>query len=131
MEIVDWDALGSNIARLRKLRRWTQKELADKISVHSSMITRWEKGQIHPKDSQVLLIAEALQVSRAELLAAHTSPAGTKKKSFHGVDQELDQLLEQVPSLEPTDREALKAVIQAMLIKSRVRDAVGAGLLAS
>ncbi len=130
MEFTDWDALGGNLARVRKLRRWTQKELADKVNVHSSMITRWEKGQIHPKESQVSQLAEALQVSQDELFASRGA-APSKKKPSASVDHELGQLLEQVPSLDPADREALKAVIQAMLIKNRVRDAVGGGLLAS
>ena len=130
MELIDWDALGGNIARIRKLRRWTQKDLADKVNVHSSMITRWEKSQIYPKESQVSLLAQALEVSKEELFSAQAVPPGRSKPSA-GVDQELGRLLEQVPSLDPADREALKAVIQAMLVKSRVRDAVGAGLLAS
>lgn len=130
MEFIDWDALGGNITRVRKLRRWTQKDLADKVNVHSSMITRWEKSQIYPKESQVSLLAQALEVSPEELFSAQAAPPGKHKPSA-GVDQELGRLLEQVPSLDPADREALKAVIQAMLVKSRVRDAVGAGLLAS
>lgn len=126
MDFIDWDALGGNIARFRKLRRWTQKELADKLSVHSSMITRWEKGQIRPKESQIVLIAQALQISQSDLLLSDKAPSPKKTFSATVTDQELASLLEQVVTLDPVDRDALKAVIQAMLVKSRVRDAVGA-----
>jgi len=127
MDFINWDVLCHNIAKFRKLRRWTQKDLADKLSVHPTMITRWEKGQIHPKEAQVKLIAQALQITEEDLLSAVASkPTARKGFSRQTLDPELSQLLEQVATLDQVDREALKAVINAMLIKNRVRDAVGA-----
>lgn len=106
------------------MRRLTQKELADHLNVHSSMVTRWQQGQIHPKHSQILEIAKALSVPHEELLNSRivASTRGTRV-SVDG-DPELSELLEQLSSLDGSDRQALKAVIQAMVMKNRVRDAV-------
>lgn len=128
MEFLDWASLGGNLTRVRKLRRWTQKELADRLSVHTSMVTRWEKGQIRPKETQVQQIAEALEVSTAELLAP--LPAGSASEApVPAVEPELAELLRQVSFLDKSDRQAVKAVIEAMVVKNRIRDVVGSSRL--
>lgn len=128
MEFLDWESLGGNLTRIRKLRRWTQKELADRLSVHTSMVTRWEKGQIRPKEAQVQQIAEALEVSTADLLAP--LPAGSASESpVPAVEPELAELLRQVSFLDKSDRQAVKAVIEAMVVKNRIRDVVGSSRL--
>lgn len=125
MEFLNWDGVGHHIARVRKLRRWTQKELADKLNVHTSMITRWEKGQIQPKESQVAQIARALDVKQDEFF----SPRADLSPMSSSSDPELAVLLGQIASLDEGDRQALKAVIQAMVVKSRVREAMGSAQL--
>ena len=128
MEIKDWDAVGHHIARVRKLRRWTQKELADKLNVNASMVSRWEKGQIYPKEAQIEQIAEALKVKTDELNLPKS--ASVAPLVSMGKDLELLALLEQISALDEGDKQALKAVVQAMIIKSHVRDAMGAAHLA-
>lgn len=130
MDFHNWDLVGSNISRVRKLRRWTQKEVADRLDIHTSMITRWEKGQIHPKETQVAQIARALEVKSEELFLPLSEPIPSRSSAAGG-DSDLSTLLEQVSSLDDSDKQALKAVIQAMVIKSRVCDAMGTAHLAS
>ncbi|MDE7191727.1 MAG: helix-turn-helix domain-containing protein [Clostridia bacterium] len=53
---------------LRKLKGYTQKELAAMISCDQSMIARWEKGECEPTASAIKKIAVVFNVSADYLL---------------------------------------------------------------
>ena len=40
--------IGDTLARLRKDRGMTQKELAEKLNVSDKTVSKWEKGQSYP-----------------------------------------------------------------------------------
>ena len=52
----------------RKMRGLTQGKLAEMGGVHVNTILRWEYGKREPKASELRKIAEALNVTEAELL---------------------------------------------------------------
>jgi len=113
-------AFGKNLMRLRKLKGWTQRELADLINIDNSMIARWENGKVLPRSATIQKIAEALEVSVDELLVAF---ADNPTLHHNGLDDsELAELLNNVAVLEARDREALKAVLEAMYVRYRVKE---------
>lgn len=59
-------ALGSRLRELRRLRGLSQEELAWKADLELSQISRIERGVINTSVSQVLSIAEALEISLPE-----------------------------------------------------------------
>lgn len=59
---------GKTIKELREKRRFTQKELADKICVSDKTVSKWETGKGLPDVSVIEDLAKALGVSIAELL---------------------------------------------------------------
>lgn len=52
----------------RKMRGLTQGKLAEMVGVHVNTILRWEYGKREPKASELQKIADALNVTEAELL---------------------------------------------------------------
>ena len=60
---------GEFIARLRKEKGYSQKELAGRLSVTDKAISRWETGKGFPDVSLLEPLSEALDVSVGELLA--------------------------------------------------------------
>lgn len=58
---------GARIAHTRKVRRLTQRELADLSHVSYSMLTKVEQGVLPPSPSVIGALARALSVSVAEL----------------------------------------------------------------
>ena len=52
----------------RKMRGLTQGKLAEIVGVHVNTILRWEYGKREPKASELQRIAEALNVTEADLL---------------------------------------------------------------
>jgi transcriptional regulator with XRE-family HTH domain len=54
--------------RLRKFL--TQTRLAERLGVPYQMVQRWEVGKAHPRPANMEKLAEVLEVSGEELLAA-------------------------------------------------------------
>jgi transcriptional regulator with XRE-family HTH domain len=118
-------SLGRKISQLRKLKDLTQGELAERLNIHQSMITRWERDQVQPKSSTLERLAKALDTSVEELFSG-SEGVPSKKTSLRSLDnRRLAELLGQIHELDPVDQEALTAVLDAMLTKSRIRSMVG------
>ena len=113
--------IGKCIARMRKMLRITQRELAKKMDTHQSMVARWEKGQIFPREDTVQRIAEIFGVSVDDLMSGKP---GNHQPEDAGVEPELEALWSEVHNLSQQDRLVLKSVLEAMLVRSRVKDAV-------
>lgn len=60
--------LGKNIAGQRKKRNWTQADLAEKVSVDTETISRFERGATLPSLVTLERVAQSVRVSLTELL---------------------------------------------------------------
>ena len=87
------------------------------------MVTRWEKGQTLPREETLERIAEALETTVSELLAASREEPFQIPNPVN--DPELLQLLSQLNKLEARDLDALKVFLDAILTKSDIRRLVG------
>lgn len=56
-----------NLSKLRKLKGFSQAELAEKIDASVQSICHYESGRREPKVSTLIRLAEALEVSVDEL----------------------------------------------------------------
>jgi transcriptional regulator with XRE-family HTH domain len=115
-------SLGRTLSSIRKLRGLTQAELAERLSVSQPIIARWENGKARPNEGSLTRIAEALGTTVEALLSGDQDPYGPQPRVLE--DAELVELFSQAHRLEGRDREALKAVLEAMLTRSRVQEAL-------
>ncbi len=60
--------VGLFIAFLRKEKKLTQEQFAEKIGVNSRSVSRWENGHCMPDLSLLQIISDELEVSISELL---------------------------------------------------------------
>lgn len=60
---------GNFISELRKEKKLTQKELAEKINVSDKAVSRWETGKGYPDVTSLVSLSEYFDVSVNELLA--------------------------------------------------------------
>ena len=77
---IDKERFGAFLARLRKERGLTQKELARRLFVSDKAVSKWERAQSLPDVALLLPLADCLGVSVTELLrgertAGETLPA--------------------------------------------------------
>ncbi len=61
--------LGRRIAKIRKSHKMTQEELADRIGVHYTTLSRIERGESNPPVYTVFKIAQALKTQLKELFS--------------------------------------------------------------
>ena len=118
MESVSARELGVKITKARKMRRLTQRELAEKLNVHPSMVTRWERGQIHPRDNTLDNIAVALDLTVDALMAQKAVQASEMDLSS---DRELQRCIELLSKMSEEDRKAVKHMIQALAFRHQVQ----------
>lgn len=66
--------IGSRIREFRELRGLTQEKLAELCDVSPSCVSRWERNDIHPKQSNMALLAQILEVDIGDFYETPTVP---------------------------------------------------------
>ena len=56
------DTVGTRIKKIREIRGYSQKYVADKIGIHVTLLQQYERGLKKPKEEQLQKIADALLV---------------------------------------------------------------------
>lgn len=106
------------LAKLRKRRGLTQQELAQKIGVGIAQMRRYEKGSSSPTLEVIKNIAKTLSISSDELIFDEDETGIPRKVT----DRKLLEQFEMISKLSPHDKDALKTVLESMIIKSRLEE---------
>ena len=81
--------LGNNLIALRKMKKMTQEDLADKLGVSRQTISKWETGDSIPDMEMGMKLADILQVSLDELMnyssVKYSMPVPPKGKHAFGI----------------------------------------------
>ena len=88
---MDSEKIGAYICKLRQDKKFTQKDLADKIGVTDKAISKWECGKGLPDITLLEPLATALDTSVAELLSGESIAADC---SVEQTDKAIVQALE-------------------------------------
>lgn len=102
-------SLGQRIVHLRKQKNWNQRELAENLGVSQRQLVKWELNQVEPRPSSIVLLAEVLETTPEELVAAPMSAVSKLE------DDELRELLDYIPKLDRHRLEALKLMLKDMI----------------
>ncbi|HXP84135.1 MAG TPA: helix-turn-helix transcriptional regulator [Bryobacteraceae bacterium] len=108
---------GQRLARLRKERGFTQKELAEKTGLIQALISDYERDKLRLNAEMILRFTAALEVSTDELL----QPGGPKPA--RKPSRRVLRRLELIEALPPTQQTALLRTIGAVLMGAAVRSA--------
>ncbi len=111
--------IGTNIRKFRRERDWTQAELAAKVGIQKQNVSRYENGRVEPRETMLGKLAEALGVTREELLG-ESDP----REEVLLDDPELRRLFKEVADLPERDREALKRIMDLVVKQHRVQAAI-------
>lgn len=109
-----------NLVRFRKERGLTQIELASKIGSGIAQVRRYESGRSSPTLEVIVRIAQTLGVSADDLIFENGQSAAAKR--LH--DRELLNLFEAIENMSIEDRQAIKQVLDAFIVRARVEDAM-------
>ncbi|GAA3018012.1 helix-turn-helix domain-containing protein [Tetragenococcus solitarius] len=60
--------IGERLKKQRKIKKWTQQELADKLHISRQSISKWEQGIALPSFANVVAISDLFEISLDELI---------------------------------------------------------------
>ena len=103
------------LSSLRRQRGWTQREVAERTGIRATQITRYEKGQSLPTADALKLLADCFGVPIDSLITGQV-PAFEDKML-------LDQF-QRVQRLPEDDRELIKRIVEAFLLKRELQEFV-------
>ena len=109
-------SFGKNLARFRKEKGLTQEELVKRSDVAISQIRRYEADKASPTLEMIVKLARALGVSIDELVFDKATGVAAGKI----LDRELLEQFEMVSSLEEEEREAVKIILEGIIVKHQV-----------
>ena len=105
-------SLTHRLITLRKQLGLTQQQMADTIGIHVNSLKKYEAGQAQPSLDVLKKIALALHVSTDSLLF---------DEHERGPDDTLKFQFEAVTNMPPEDRQAIKTLLDSMIVKNRTR----------
>ena len=106
------------LSKLRNERGLTQQELAGLIGVGIAQMRRYEKGNSSPTLEVIKNIARTLGVSSDELIFDENERVAAAKI----LDRKLLDQFELISKLNAHDKEAVKTILESMIIKSRIEE---------
>ncbi len=109
-------SFGKNLARFRKEKGLTQEDLVKKSGVAISQIRRYEADNSSPTLDVVTRLAKSLGVSIDELVFDKEKGIAASKL----MDRELLEQFEMVSSLDEDEREAVKKILEGVIVKHQV-----------
>ena len=75
--------IGERIRELRTARKWTQNDLAEKLGLDRTTITKWEKeGGSEPDTATINELANVFDVNTDYLLGRTNDPTPTRKREL-------------------------------------------------
>ena len=96
------EKLGERLAKIRKAKGLTQKDLADKIGIMRTRVTDYELGRMRLYDEMVIRFAIALGVKTDEILGLEES-----KYDSDPINLSLVKKVKQIEKLPPGEKRAL------------------------
>ena len=97
---------GQFIKTIRKEKNFTQREVAERLSISEKTVSKWETGNGLPDVSLMLPLCELLEISVNELLSGERLD---KKRYFEKAEQNIMSLIEE-------KAEAKKKIIIAVIV---------------
>jgi len=111
----DKESLGERLARIRKERGLTQKEVAKRTGLIQTLVSDYERGRLRLAADMIVRFAVALGITTDELLRPKARRAAPPRK----ISRKVLQRLERIDSLPPYQQRALLTTIDSFLRASR------------
>lgn len=108
------EPLGERIRRLRQEKDWTQRDLALRVGIRPTRISKYERGTYQPSLATVKAIADALGTT-ADHLVGGREPATD-------ADARLKSLLSRIGELPAEQRSSIAEILDALLKIHRYLD---------
>jgi transcriptional regulator with XRE-family HTH domain len=106
-----------HLKKYRALRNISQEELSKKVDIHVVQLSKYERGLSAPSIKVVERLAEALEISIDELVHGETQNQIEQAVS----DKEFISLFKKVQTLSEREKETVKDLLSAFVLKSDLK----------
>ena len=110
----DDKAFGTRLQEIRKRRGLSQVEVAQKLGIHQSLVSQYERGYLRLHGALLVRLAQALQTTPDEILAVKRAPANG---DGHTLDRRFFRRLQKIDKLSAHQKKILLGTIDAFLSK--------------
>lgn len=110
------ETIGQRIARLRKERGLTQKQLAEKVGIIQVLVSDYEKGKLRLHAEMVVRFAQALGVKTDEFLGLSENAS---EKAVVKPDLKIMRRLNRIASLPQNEQKIMLKAIDSWLQASQ------------
>jgi len=129
---MDQVKIGGFIARCRKEKNMTQRQLADLLGISDKAVSKWETGRGLPEAGCMTALCEALGISVNELLTGERIPSGKYQEKAEETMVVLTRMIqkkaeETMEALAQVKSEAAQAKKEVARIGKGVEEGVGFG----
>ena len=106
--------LNEKIYEYRKINRWSQEELADRLEVSRQTISKWEVGKNIPELEKLIKLAELFKISVDELVKDNIDIV--YKENFNDLSND-ENTGENFDKEEKRNKKILKKIIEKLVGK--------------
>ncbi len=106
--------LGVRLKKLRKQKKWTQKELAAKLNTSFSQLNKYESGFNIPPADKLIQLSEIFDTTVDYLLTGNQS----EESPLHNL--RMLERFQEIEEFQTEDQEALIRIIDAMILKNKM-----------
>ena len=115
--------IGAFLAELRKEKGLNQRELAEKLNVTDKAISKWETGKGMPDVSNLIPLANILEVSVTDILSG--------KRTHNDIEEENKTIVQVIEQTETkSKRKIVKTIISILLILAIILSTIYVGWFA-
>jgi transcriptional regulator with XRE-family HTH domain len=108
---------GEKITKLKKLKKMSQVELAEKTGISRDAISKYERGDVMPSIEYAKRIADVLGVSLDYLVS--------ESDKEEVLDNEAVKRIKEIQLLPKDDKEKIYSVIDALIRDTKAKQAFG------
>jgi transcriptional regulator with XRE-family HTH domain len=110
----DDKAFGRRLQEIRKRRQLSQVEVAQRLGIHPSLVSQYERGYLRLHGALLVRMAEVLKTTPDEILAVKEVRSNNDE---HPIDRRFLRRLKKVDKLSAHDKKLLLGTIDAFLSK--------------
>jgi transcriptional regulator with XRE-family HTH domain len=111
------ETLGQRLARMRKERGLTQKDVAERTGLIQTLVSDYERGRLRLAADMIVRFTVALEITTDELLRPKGRKAGPQQK----VSRKVLRRLEQIEGLPAYQQRALLTTIDNFIAAAQDR----------
>ena len=111
VDMPDDKAFGLRLQEIRKRRGMSQVEVAERLGIHPSLISQYERGYLRLHGALLVRLAHVLKTTPDEILAARQPSDG----DAHPLDRRFVRRLQRIDRLSAHDKRLLLGTIDKFL----------------